>query len=100
LTAANDSGSTIALGDLVVRRGGSATTMIRVMHVGPARTVSVRRPRMESVLSGIYVQHGGLRSVDDLPTGVYRHATELEVAAAREQGTVPPAIGPDSAPFE
>ncbi len=66
---AREAASVITPGDLVVRRGGSLTTLIRVTNVGAAQRVSMRMPRMEQVLSGIYMHRGDPHAVDDLPPG-------------------------------
>jgi hypothetical protein len=93
---AEDTG--LAPGDLVVRRGGSGETLVRVASVGLAGRASIRLPRIEAVFSGIYVHDGRLRAVDDLPIGSYRRASDAEIAAARERELLPPDVT-DEAPF-
>ena len=83
----------------MVRRGGPGETLVRITSVGVAGRVSVRLPRMEYVFCGIYVHHARAHSVDDLPAGLYRLASASEIAAARENGALPPELDSDRAPF-
>ena len=79
-------------GDLVVRRGDSGATLVRVTSVGLTGRPSIRLPRMDAVFSGIYVHKGRLHEVDDLPIGSYRPAADAEIAAAKERELLPPEV--------
>ena len=84
----------IRRGDLVVREDGSVPTLIRVKNVTPSARIYVGGARFAIVLAGVMMVHGRQQPVESLPVDQYRHATDDEEAAARDQGTLPPALTP------